>query len=176
MKKLTTAVLIVFAFGVTQCKKNKVDSNGLPQATQEGKNTLGFLLNGQPWTPQGFNGTANLSIDFDEGFNNGVLGISAYRILSNDVKETFGIGITDSLNFFVPQFNIQLSHNSLYRVGFRGNCSFFSTDSATNVGGMISITKVDRTSKIIAGTFNATLSKNGCTTIKITEDRFDMKY
>ena len=60
MKKLITAVLILTVFCFAECKKNKPDSNALPAATQEGKNTLGFSLNGQPWTPQGNNGTANL--------------------------------------------------------------------------------------------------------------------
>ena len=54
-----------------QCRKTPrptvTDIPGLPPATQTGANTLGFLLNGQPWTPQGSNGTANLSIDFDPG-------------------------------------------------------------------------------------------------------------
>ena len=176
MKTILTAISIISIFCFAQCKKNKPDSNGLPAATQEGKNTLGFLLNGQPWIPLGFNGTANLSIDFDPGFNNGVVGIAAYRILSNNVKETFGIGITDSLNFLVPKYTIGLSNKSLYRVRFGRYCSFFSTDSNTNVSGMISISKLDRTNKIVAGTFNATLSKDGCDTIEITEGRFDMKY
>ena len=33
------------------CKKNDTDPNGLPPATQEGKNTGGLLLNGETWLP-----------------------------------------------------------------------------------------------------------------------------
>jgi len=52
-------ILLVLSSIFATCKKNPTDSNGLPPATQEGKNTFGFLLNGQVWTPQGNNGTAN---------------------------------------------------------------------------------------------------------------------
>ncbi|MGN6438873.1 MAG: hypothetical protein ACTHMM_20180 [Agriterribacter sp.] len=110
MKPLT---LILFALATysflasSQCRKNKTDPNtpnGLPPATQEGKNTLGFLLNGQPWTPKGFNGTANLSIDFDEGFNNGIVGVAAYRILSDFDRTYFILGVHGSLKFKTAPF------------------------------------------------------------------------
>ena len=149
----------------------------MPSATQEGKNTLGFLLNGQQWTPQGNNGTANLSIDFDAGANNGVCGISAYRIISSSNRQYFGIGIKDSLNFYTAPFTVSLSKTSLYRFSFSNyNCDIFSTDTDTRVSGFLTVSTLDRTSRIISGKFSATLSKTGCTEIKITEGRFDMKY
>lgn len=177
MKKIITATLILTVFCFAECKKNKPDSNGLPAATQEGKNTLGFLLNGQPWKPQGSNGTANLSIDFDAGFNNGVCGISAYRIITSAEREYFGIGIKDSLNFYTAPFTVSLTNTSLYRFHFsNNNCEFFSTDIDTQVNGTLTVSKLDRTNRIISGIFNATLSKTGCTEIKITDGRFDMKF
>jgi hypothetical protein len=176
MKKIISAVLILTVFCFAECKKNKVDSNGLPAATQEGKNTLGFLLNGQPWKPQGNNGTANLSIDYDDGINNGGMGISAYRIISENEREYFKIGIIDSLNPRTAPFSINLTNKALYRIGFTNNqCSIFSFDN-TQVNGIITVTKLDRTNRIIAGTFNATLNKTGCSEIKITDGRFDMKF
>ena len=177
MKKLLTAFLILTAFCFAKCEKDKPDFNGLPAATQQGKNTLGFMLNSQPWTPQGFNGTANLSIDFDPGFNNGVVGIAAYRITTSNNREYFGLGIKDSLNFLTPPFTINLSNQSLYKLRFENNnCSLFSSDSDTQANGQLTITKLDRTNRIISGTFNATLSKAGCSTIQITDGRFDMKF
>ena len=177
MKKLIIATLMLTIFCFAQCKKSNPDSNGLPAATQEGKNTLGFLLNGQLWTPQGNNGTANLSIDYDAGFNNGICGISAYRIISSSNREYFGIGIKDSLNVYTAPFTVSLTNTSLYRFHFsNNNCEFFSTDTDTQVSGMLAISKLDRTSRIISGMFSATLSKKGCTEIKITDGRFDMKF
>ena len=177
MKNIILLFLIAFVFCFAQCKKSNVDSNGLPPPTQEGKNTLGFLLNGQPWKPQGSNGTANLSIDFDAGINNGGMGISAYKIISSSEREYFKLGIIDSLNFRTAPYSINLNNTGLYRVGFTNNqCGdIFSFDSI-QVNGSITVTKLDRTNRIISGTFNATLNKTGCTEIKITDGRFDMKF
>jgi hypothetical protein len=171
-------LLSFLSFCSLRCHKDQIDNNsGLPPATQEGKNTLGFLLNGQPWTPQGFNGTANLSIDYDPGFNSGVLGISAYRIISSSNREYFSLGIKDSLNYYSAPFSFQLTNSGLYRIYFSNNtCTFFSTDSNTVVNGKLSVSKLDKTNHIISGTFDAKLYKPGCDTIKITDGRFDLKY
>lgn len=177
MKKITAAILVLSIFCFSQCKKNVAYSNGLPPVTQEGKNTLGFMLNGQPWIPQGFNGTANLSIDFDPGINNGIFSISAYRITSSTNREYFGIGVKDSVNSITPLKSYQLGNGTLYGIYFSNNsCTFDYFDNAVNRSGILTITKLDRTKRIISGTFNATLSKAGCTTTQITNGRFDMKY
>ena len=126
MKKTLYAFLILFAFCFAKCEKDKIDSNGLPPATQEGKNTLGYMLNGQPWTPQGFSGTGNLSVDFDSGVDNGVVGISGYRIITNNNREYFGIGINiysiitimnaiDDSSMFYVMSNITSSHIAYMR-------------------------------------------------------------
>lgn len=181
MKRLLI-ILACFSFSLLSCKKhfaiNPSDNPyGLPNATQSGANTLGFLLNGQAWTPKGFNGTSNLSIDFDFGFNNGVFGISAYRIISDSNRLYFGIGIKDSLNFYSAPCSFQLTNYGLYRVYFSSNnCAFYSTDSNTSVKGTLTLSKLDRIHNIIAGTFDATLYKSGCDTIQITQGRFDMKF
>ena len=183
MKKIQTiplAALLFFCFCFAQCHKDKTPAPdnpyGLPNATQEGKNTLGFLLNGVPWTPKGFNGTANLSIDFDPGFNDGTVGIAAYRI-TGEIDQAFGIGVADSLNAFSYPKTIKLSNTSLGRVRFRKDLyTIFSTD-ATFVDGNLVITKLDRISRIISGTFNAILFEQGQgDTIRITNGRFDMRY
>ncbi|MFZ6025670.1 MAG: hypothetical protein ACOYVG_14565 [Bacteroidota bacterium] len=126
---------------------------------------------------KGFNGTANLSIDYDAGLNNGVVGISAYRIITNTDRTYFGIGIRDSLNFYNAVSSFSLTNTGLFRFYFSDNsCTYFSTEMDTNVSGTLTITKLERTNRIISGTFNATLSKTGCTTIQITDGRFDMKF
>ncbi|MEI9945326.1 MAG: hypothetical protein WDN26_14060 [Chitinophagaceae bacterium] len=177
MKRVVTYLLIISIFCNGNCRKNKIESNGLPPATQEGKNTLGFLLNGETWEPKGSNGTANLSIDFDPGFNNGILGIAAYRIITSNNREYFGIGIKENLNTYNAPATFSLSNSGLFRLRFENNgCSYFSTDADTNVSGSLTLTKLDRTNHIISGTFNASVSKTGCETINITEGRFDMKY
>lgn len=178
MKKVITAILILSIFSFAQCKKTNTDSNGLPAATQEGKNTLGFLLNGQPWKPQGNNGTANLSIDVDFGFNQGVFGIAAYRILLSNNREYFGIGIRDSLNFVTIPSMLTMNKYSIANSRFSTNtCDMSFYDTTVFRSGNLNITKLDKVNRIISGTFNTILFEPNCgDTIKITDGRFDMKY
>jgi len=177
MKKLTyyLAALVLLTFA--SCKKSKPDSNGLPAVTQDGKNTLGFLLNGQSWKPQGNNGTANLSIDFDAGVNNGIFSLSAYKIINSSRRQRFGLGIKDSLNLIsIPKTYI-LGNGTLYGAAYADDiCTFDYFDSTINRSGNLTITKLDRTNRIISGTFSATLTKAGCAEVKITDGRFDMKF
>ena len=175
MKKLITAILILSVFCFAQCKKSAPDSNGLPAATQDGKNTLGFLLNGQPWKPQGVRGTGNLSIDFDPSFNQGIFGIVAYNF-NTPLSEQFIIGVKDSLNFINAPITLSLNRLSLYSVSYNTPCDYFNQLNDVTSSGSMTITKLDRTNHIISGTFTATLNKTGCTEIKITDGHFDMKY
>ena len=165
-----------------QCRKHtrppSTDIPGLPPSTQTGANTLGFLLNGQPWTPEGNNGTANLSIDFDPGFNNGIFGIHAYRLISQTDKSSFGIGIRDSLNLLSIPFKRTLYKTSIFGAGYSDwdSCTLYSHYNSVWSNGEISIDKLDRNQRIISGRFELMLHESGCDTIKITNGRFDMKF
>ena len=174
-KTLLLPLSVAFLLLFTTCRKNKTDQNDLPPATQTGKNTLGFMLNGEPWKPQGVRGTGNLSIDFDFGFKQGIFGIVAYNFIPTN-SEQLTIGVRDSLNFMNAPFTITLNKNSLYVISFSKDCEYFSTLTDVESSGTLTVSKLDKTNRIIAATFNATLSKNGCETIKITDGRFDMKF
>lgn len=175
MKIKLLAFIIMLAVCFTACKKLHFDTNGLPAATQEGKNTLGFRLNGQAWTPKGVRGTANLSIDYDPNFNNGIFDITAYDF-SSPQAEQFTIGIRDSLNFINAPQIYTITQTSLCGISFTNNCDYFSRLSGSFCSGNLTITKLDRLNHIISGTFSATLYKPGCDTIKITDGRFDMRF
>ena len=178
MKRLKfpiTLTVLYCLFFFTQCKKNNLDSNGLPAATQEGKNTIGFLLNGQPWKPQGVRGTGNLSIDYDAGFKQGIFSIVAYNF-NTQISEQFIIGIRDSLNFINAPITLSLNRLSLYSVSYNTPCDYFNQLNDVTSTGSMTIIKLDRTNRIISGTFSTTLTKAGCTELKITDGRFDMKF
>ena len=179
MKTTLTAIAIISIFCFAKCKKEKPDANGLPAATQEGKNTLGFLLNGQPWKPQGFSGTGNLSIDYDQGINNGTLGIIAYRTVSSNDRTQFGLGIIDSLNFKNAPFTLLVNKKSAanFLYSDRNYCDIVHSDSTIYERGSVTITKLDRMSRIISGSFEGILYNKLCgDTVKITLGRFDMKF
>lgn len=182
---ILTLVIIISSIIIScsSCKKNiepQVDNPyGLPNATQEGKNTLGFLLNGQAWTPKGQVGvSSNLTVNVDFGYNQGIFVIGAYRFTSLGNKETFTIAVRDSLNFLTPPFTISLNRTSLYSITFRNenNCDYFNQLSDVQSVGILTVSKLDKNRQILSGSFHATLYKSSCDTIKITEGRFDMKY
>ncbi len=180
MKKLIVPILTIILFttiSCSSCKKNITDPNGLPAATQSGTKTLGFLLNGQPWTPQGFNGFSNLSLDLDFGFKHGIFGVSAYKIISTTNTQSFSIGISDSLNFMEIPIVLPINNNTLAGVSFSTDtCYYLNTNIGVLSSGSLTITKLDKTNRIVSGMFNAILYKPGCDTIKITDGRFDMPY
>lgn len=118
------ALFSFFILTASKCEKDKTPPppvNQLPPATQVGKNTVGFLLNGIPWTPKGVRGTGNLSIDYDPSFKNGIFNIVAYNF-EPIIAEQFTIGIRDSLNFMQSPIIIALNNNSLYGVSFNKPC------------------------------------------------------
>lgn len=172
---LSLLFLLIISSG-TNCKKNNPE-NGLPQATQEGKNTAGFLVNGKVWLPRGDNGYANLSCSYDETYNGGTLGINGYRYESGASNSTgFAIGgnnITSS-----GYYKINLNSNQVGKYfGSVGQCIIYNWfDTIPNHGAFLNITKLDKVNRIVSGTFEFALTISGCDTIRITKGRFDMKY
>ena len=184
MKNTTILTLLLITFtiaGCSSCKKN-VDTAadnpyGLPNATQEGKNTLGFLLNGQPWIPKGQVGTsANLTFYYDATFSAGVFNIGAYRIsgTSGQIEKIniFGDTIQVSQKISFPTKKLGL----IFRNGQNPNCDMLTAEATTVANGFINIKKLDKQQGIFSGEFDFTLIKPNCDTVKITQGRFDLKF
>jgi hypothetical protein len=70
-----------------------------------------------------------------------------------------------------------LSSGTHQVVSFTDNkgCSLNGNDAAVLRSGILTITKFDLTNRILSGTFQFTLFKAGCDSIKVTQGRFDMK-
>ena len=177
MKNSILPLLIVLTFCFTNCKKNKTVSNLLPPATQDGKNTLGFLLNGQLWKPEGFNGTANLSLYYDPLFSAGVFNLAAYKIFNTTGSRQritfFGDTIQTAQKIFLPSKRFGF----VFRDNISG-CDYDTTDSSENIilGGFFDIQKLDKINGIFAGVFDIKIKKNGCQDIQMINGRFDMKF
>ncbi len=177
MKKTIISILIISLFSFAKCSKEKMDSNGLPPATQEGKNTLGFLLNGQPWTPQGFNGTANLSLNYDPTFSGGVFNLSGYKILNSSGARQritmYGDSIQNAQRIILPNQN---KFGAIFRNDISG-CDYDIADTSVKiVEGYFDIKKLDKNNNIFAGEFEIKFKKDGCEDVQISQGRFDMKY
>ncbi len=184
MKHNIYILLLAVTIGFTQCCKEKphTDNNnnipGLPPATQMGANTLGFLLNGVPWVPAGNNGTANLSMDFDPGINNGYFSIAAYSTRALN-KSDIIVAVQDSVNFAVTPITYRIGTllNGFVLFTDSAYCERRSNDNSTYSTGYITLTKIDRTMGVISGFFECTIFNPSCgDTIKITNGRFDMKF
>ena len=170
---------------LTQCSKCKNADPApqdpaaqLPPATQTGANTLGCLINGQPYTPQGRVGLgANFAVSYDPGFNGGDLGIGTYRV--NDRREQ-----TTIVFHFAPISSVgTYSLNSPAGIGSVGYtdsrdqslCGEVFTDPSSYMRGFLRISRLDGATGIVSGTFELKFVRPGCDTIRLTQGRFDAK-
>ncbi|TKC00739.1 DUF6252 family protein [Pedobacter cryophilus] len=174
MKYLKPLIFLLFLsfllFTGMQCKKEETGINALPPATQEGKNTFGFLLNGEVWVPKTPLLKQRLDLTYDPGYLNGSFGIIANRYISEKDIMELAIGSTGVNKTGTYQFSTA-SKNIIY-YDSKSNCYYLDD---TTISGSLTITKLDLTNKFISGTFNFKLVKSGCSIIDATEGRFDIK-
>jgi hypothetical protein len=183
------AATLALAAGAASCKKENPDPDGLVAATQEGKNTGDFLLNGTAFgprpkianpgsTPVGatvFPGRAPRSRDIQ---------LSLYRMVNSKKAESLNLilyGITNPgeypLNQVVNPYVVPGS-NQRYAVFTQ----ILPTPERKYVTGptaqgSVIITRLDTVAGIISGTFEAKLKEfNGRDSLSITKGRFDLKF
>jgi hypothetical protein len=178
IKLLRCMLLLTFIVAFTTCKKDG-PSTILPEATQEGKNTMGMKVNGEVWTPYypcgaflnpcgamefSYNKTNNLLYNINLGSSRNI----------NGGKTTFGF-------YTVPNASISSSGNKYdsiyvtytdYMVASGGWVDY---SKSYNPKGKFIITKLDFAKEIISGTFEMTLYNNGDSVV-ITDGRFDCKF
>ena len=176
MRLSPTPLLLAALLGLSLCKKNDPVS-ALPPETQTGANTFGCLVNGQPWTPQGNDGTSNYTVSYDQISSGGVLDIHTYRIYGSSANEFQNIVLfADKIqgvgsNSFRSPLNTRASFNDQ-----KTNCYWSTRDSTTTYRrGSLTITRLDLQAGIVSGTFAFTLYKPGCDSVRITQGRFDRK-
>ena len=168
---------------LTQCSKCKDapapadPASQLPPATQTGVNTLGCLVNGQPYTPQGNTGTSNFGLTYDPGFRGGAIVIETYRVEGNRTKF---LSIDAAPVNTVGNYSLDLGAGIgevLYSNGELSLCGvMYDSRGVTYRKSRLIITRFDSNSRIIAGTFDAIIARTGCDTLKITQGRFDAKF
>ncbi len=172
--------MLVFAY----CKKQKINLpqppvEQLPAATQEGKNTCGFLVNGKLWLPKGKlgNGQPNLSWWYDPAYRNGTFNISGVRYDKSEGDKFTGFSMAIDNFFSVGTYSLNVidGRGSQYS-DFNRNCIYYHQDTLFGHKSLLTITKFDTQNRIIAGIFEFSLAKPGCDTIRITEGRFDIKF
>lgn len=168
--------LLLLLLGVLLgCQKNDPSpAERLPPATQTGANTLGCLVNGHPWTPQGNDGYSNFSISYDPT-PYGVLDLTTYRYQQQPANKQLLILYIRELRG--PR-TYDVRDAALTRISWKDRltgCDFNSDEPGTYHQGTVTITTLDLSAGIISGTFALTLAKPGCDTVRITNGRFDKK-
>ena len=142
----------------------------LPAVTQEGNNTFGCLVNGKVWVPEGYDGTRNLDLSYDPTYAEGAFNLHAYKILDGVREEDIVIyasGVKGKGDY-------NLNVDSSAAIFYNSKCGY-DRDENVSREGVLTITYFDLSKAIISGTFEFTLTKPGCDTIRVTEGRFDMK-
>lgn len=133
------------------------------------------MLNGEAWTPKGFNGTPNYNVSYDPSYRNGTLNILTYRYPSEDDNDKQSMAIfSDSLTTPGIYHLTIIDHQEAVFLDRKTGCQYLQGESHYR-SGSLTITKLDLTKGIISGTFEFTLAKPGCDTIKVTNGRFDKK-
>ena len=163
----------------SSCKKDPTKNAMLPPATQEGKNTVGFTMNGEVWVPyskcQAFSnpceeiygasgGATPNRIDFGftriRGSKSSHLTISStgYGTITSVGNKIDSIGVT-----YRPE-DWASGNSEMYR--------------GIHFGGKFIITKFDKLNQIISGEFELVLlEQNGSgRTITLKDGRFDLKF
>jgi hypothetical protein len=175
MKRLLLPALALAL--LTQCHKSDPDpakpEDQLPPATQTGAHTFGCLLNGQPWTPSGNNGPSNYRLIYDPGYAGGSLEIRVYRYvpaINNSQYFTLGGAPITKAGTYPIDGKVC---GVYYSTGIKGSCYEYYKAPGLTMRGQLTITKLDLTQNIVAGTFDFELAQPGCDTVKVTNGRFD---
>ena len=165
------------------CKKD--NPNALPEATQSGRNTAGFLLDGQLWLPE-----------WKSSFSVNTPVSASWRRTS--VGRSLDFGFTrrndnedNSLDLFVPNITrvgtFQLNQRASITLGDRNpsygiyiiakavpDRLFLTGPDAT---GTLTITRFDTVARVVAGTFELTVQEETSPeTHQLTDGRFDLKF
>ncbi len=157
------------------CKKTSpAPADQLPPATQTGANTFGCLLNGQVWTPQGYNGTSNYSVVVDPTYHGGNVDVRAYRYTDNLLQSLIMGG--DGINS-VGTYSLDATPRSIFFTDTHlpSACQNFDGSTGQYRRGTLTITRLDPQAAIVSGTFAFTLYKPGCDTVRVTQGRFDKR-
>ena len=177
---LSIILLLFFTLFFTTCKKDPTKNVKLPPATQEGKNTIGFTIDGEVWVPYakcGFMGDPcrELHVSYSTlgGASQNGIGFSFTRMKN---------GKTSSLILSSPFATITSTGEKIDSIGITflsenmsGNNGYFT---GPLTGSKFIITKFDSSSQVISGEFQfILLEQNGSGNQLVLKDgRFDFEF
>jgi hypothetical protein len=169
--KWILCIMMFFMVGFMSCESDE-ELQKLPEATTSGKNTFGCKINGKVWRPYSKPFGSRL---YDVLFEDNSIVIQAWVRDDNcsEWVEVYADNIFKEGSYQIPgpDFN-GVMHNIC-----RGSsdCGYRVLPENSN----ITITRFDKSNRIISGTFEYKDMFNRCDTtdiIQITEGRFDFRF
>ncbi len=186
MKKLPVfPVLLLAALALAACEKDRPEAS-LPAATQEGKNTAGCLINGQPFVAQAYGGdilsppikAMEGGFYFDSLYYltlNGKLNGQAISVTLFLRQPKVGTFLLNKNTRFYPQGSpLYVLNHATYSVSDNSHEVYVTNARHT---GQVVLTKANKATDLSAGTFSFTALSNqdSARTVTITSGRFDWK-
>jgi hypothetical protein len=177
MKYIYSLFLLSILLLNVNCEKDISPPITLPPITQEGKNTAGFLLDGEVWVPYGeCDFFANPCKEIHARYGSPYAGPNEVEILLG--REVDEIRTTLRITSQIPIKKIGNYFDSV-SIEFLSDNSDINqrsfTKSLNNPEGNFIITRLDTFNNIIAGTVDFTLQNRKGKTIEITDGRFDFE-
>jgi hypothetical protein len=179
MKNLKLFTLLIAAtIALNSCKKDPTKNAVLPEATQEGKNTVGFILNDEVWVPYGECKTRCNKISANYGLPSAEeFGIDFQ--FSREIEKTNKSSTLTLYNQIGARITTIGNKIDSIGVNFRGENSIGNIDSYTRLqkGSKFIITKLDTINKVISGEFEFILNEDTGSgkQIILRNGRFDFK-
>jgi len=176
MKKITFLTLLPLLCSVLfmnmKCKKEpQLDPDGLPKATQTGAMIFACKINGENWISRKSTNSIGGGIDKD---------IVAFHGI-NDSREPGDFETLDiQLDRVSSEMLYKLDDPSGRFATYTTNRKCFDivsgTGRAKSNAGEVNLTRIDRSNRIISGTFWCDIPTGKCGIVKITDGRFDIRY
>jgi hypothetical protein len=181
MKPIFYCVILSLCLFFSGCKKEEMscgspygeagghplDSLGLPYATSEGLNTMGCLIDGEPWLALRENVLGDIVYHIPFSITNGALFIVGIDGREDPVDgitlSADGVDIIDSYSF--------ASQLAAYEIE-ESECGFYNLDST--YFNFIEVIYIDFDDEIISGRFEMRVVNPDCDTLTITNGRFDL--
>ena len=180
---LTAALL------ATACKKDSLDPNGLVPATQEGRNTGDFLLNGSAFSPRppvsspankpvgatwghSSRGIGNVQISFSREDDNRK--VRLFNLYIGNIKRSGAFRLADQISPVVAPGTQSFGKYTLPYLtpSYR---PYYLTGPASL--GQVIVTRFDTIVHIVSGTFEAKLREyQGPDSLVVTKGRFDCTF
>jgi hypothetical protein len=166
-------LLLFLLLSLSACRKDKDDSllSQLPEATTEGLNTAGCILNGEVLVPKG---KAFFPDPITIGYRSNYFGIDIAD-MRGEIYRSIGFRINNinKSNYSFPRDTVDASSRN-------SDCTSNSDNDLKRkfISGYVNFTRFDREQCIVSGTFGFkwVSGRELCDTITITNGRFDIKY